>query len=88
LLPGSRPISSLQNASATTFSRNVQVLAEFKNLGMKFTKIDHAGMLLIQLSTGAMVNKYSKKCSGDKTKKIYLQIAMNDHAKMQKNVSR
>ena len=69
-------------------SRNAQMVDELKKLGMKVTEIDRAELPLIRLSTRKVIDKYAKEFGEDWTKKLYLQLAMNEHAKMQKSINK
>ncbi len=64
-------------------SRNTQMVDELKKLGMKVTEIDRAELPLIRLSTRKVIDKYAKEFGEDWTKKLYLQLALNEHRKMQ-----
>ena len=61
---------------------------ELKKLGMKVTEIDRTELPLIRQFTRKVIDKYSKEFGEDWTKKLYLQMAMNEYAKMQKSGSR
>ncbi len=63
-------------------SRNAQMVDELKKLGMKVTEIERAELPLIRLSTRKVIDKYAKEFGEDWTKKLYLQLAMNEHRKM------
>jgi TRAP-type transport system periplasmic protein len=69
-------------------SRNAQMVDELKKLGMKVTEIDRAELPLIRLSTRKVIDKYAKEFGEDWTKKLYLQLAINEHNKLQRSVSR
>jgi TRAP-type transport system periplasmic protein len=69
-------------------SRNAQMVDELKKLGMKVTEIDRAELPLIRLSTRKVIDKYSKEFGEDWTKKLYIQLAINEHTKLQRSVSR
>ncbi len=69
-------------------SRNAQMVDELKKLGMKVTEIDRSELPLIRLSTRKVIDKYAKEFGEDWTKKLYLQLAINEHNKMQKSISR
>jgi TRAP-type transport system periplasmic protein len=69
-------------------SRNAQMVDELKKLGMKVSEIDRAELPIIRLSTRKVIDKYAKEFGEDWTKKLYLQLAMNEHAKLQRSVSR
>lgn len=69
-------------------SRNAQMVDELKKLGMKVSEIDRTELPIIRLSTRKVIDKYAKEFGEDWTKKLYLQLAMNEHAKLQRSVSR
>jgi TRAP-type transport system periplasmic protein len=69
-------------------SRNAQMVDELKKLGMKVTEIDRAELPIIRLTTRKVIDKYAKEFGEDWTKKLYLQLAMNEHSKLQRSVSR
>ena len=69
-------------------SRNAQMVDELKKLGMKVTEIDRAELPLIRLSTRKVIDKYAQEFGADWTKKLYLQLAINENTKLQKSVSR
>jgi TRAP-type transport system periplasmic protein len=69
-------------------SRNAQMVDELKKLGMKVAEIDRAELPIIRLSTRKVIDKYAKEFGEDWTKKLYLQLAMNEHAKLQRSISR
>ena len=68
--------------------RNAKMVDELKKLGMKVAEIERAELPIIRLSTRKVIDKYAKEFGEDWTKKLYLQLAMNEHAKLQRSVSR
>jgi TRAP-type transport system periplasmic protein len=69
-------------------SRNAQMVEELKKMGMKVAEIDRTELPIIRLTTRKVIDKYSKEFGEEWVKKLYLQLAMNEHAKLQRSVSR
>ncbi len=63
-------------------SRNAQMVGELKKLGMKVTEIDRTELPIIRLSTRKVIDKYAKEFGEDWTKKLYIQLALNENRKL------
>jgi TRAP-type transport system periplasmic protein len=69
-------------------SRNAQMVEELKKLGMKVTEFDRAELPIIRLTSRKVIDKYAKEFGEDWTKKLYVQLALNEHDKLQKKASK
>ncbi|MFM7332386.1 MAG: TRAP transporter substrate-binding protein [Brachymonas sp.] len=69
-------------------ARNAQMVDELKKLGMKVTEIDRTEQPIIRMATRKVIDKYAQEFGADWTKKLYLQLAMNEHSKLQKSASK
>jgi TRAP-type transport system periplasmic protein len=63
-------------------SKNTQMVDELKKLGMKVTELDRTELPIIRLSTRKVIDKYAKEFGTDWTKKLYIQLALNENRKM------
>ena len=66
-------------------AKNAQMVDELKKLGMKVSEIDRADLPIIRLTTRKVIDKYTKEFGEDWTKKMYIQLAMNEHRKLLAN---
>ncbi|NJM43493.1 MAG: DctP family TRAP transporter solute-binding subunit [Brachymonas sp.] len=69
-------------------TRNAQMVEELKKLGMKVTEIDRTEQPIIRMATRKVIDKYAQEFGADWTKKLYLQLAVNEHTKLQKSAKR
>jgi TRAP-type transport system periplasmic protein len=63
-------------------SKNAQMVNELKKLGMKVTEIERTELPIIRLSTRKVIDKYAKEFGEDWTRKMYVQLAVNENRKM------
>jgi TRAP-type transport system periplasmic protein len=66
-------------------SKNAQMVEELKKLGMKVTEIDRNDLPIIRLTTRKVIDKYAKEFGEDWTKKLYIQMALNENRKLLQN---
>jgi TRAP-type transport system periplasmic protein len=68
-------------------ARNAQMVEELRKLGMKVTEIDRTELPLIRMSSRKIIDKYAKEFGQDWTKKLYVQLAVNENRKLQQKSS-
>jgi hypothetical protein len=49
--------------------------------------MDRAGLSVIRLSTRKVIDTYANEFDEDCTKKLFLQLAVNEYVKLQRSVS-
>jgi TRAP-type transport system periplasmic protein len=75
-------LESTQYERALIRSKNAQMVDELKKLGMKVSEIERAELPIIRLATRKVIDKYAAEFGEDWTKKLYMQLAMNEHRKL------
>ena len=66
-------------------AKNAQMVEELKKLGMKVSEIDRNDLPIIRMTTRKVIDKYAKEFGEDWIKKMYIQLAANEHRKMLTN---
>jgi tripartite ATP-independent transporter DctP family solute receptor len=87
-----RRIFEEANAEATKFQRELsrerskQMVEELKKKGMQVAEINREELPLIRMTTRKVIDKHGKEFGEDWVKRLYVQLAVNEHRKLSTSV--
>ena len=88
LSPADRKIFEQANAEATTYQRELsrergkQMVDELKKKGMQVTELAREELPMIRMATRKVIDKYAREFGEEWVKRLYVQLAVNEHRKL------